>query len=165
MNTFIYQLKFKFIERLESFKYYLFESCFKLANKLADTLNLTDETVVFMIEHYFKNRVLLGRKLVEMPTTPRLGNISLAEALYSNDSTLHHDIANKLIVEYSMNLGEVDQRELFRCAEIMLEGFSYTNDHVTRLIKAWSKQRAGEIEVNGTFSNEEAVIFDELNKK
>jgi hypothetical protein len=154
--------------KIESLEYVLFDLCFKTAYKIGKHLNVSDYTFRSSIETYIKRPLYRG-EVVASPSVSRLGNISLDEALASSDYTVRHDIANKLIVDYSMNLGEVESQHLVRCASVMLEGFLFTPDHIKRLIDVWAKQRNGEIEiqtaVDGAFSEEEAVIFNELNNK
>lgn len=161
------QMKEILNKKLESLKYFLFQSCFKLADRLGDHLNLDDSTFRSCIETYIKRHLYRGY-VIESPDVSRLGELSIDEALYSDDYTLRHDIANKLIVDYSMNLSEVSYLQLSRCASIMLEGFPFTPDHLQRLTGIWTKQREGKINIetatSGAFSEEEAAIFNELNK-
>jgi len=153
-------------KKIELFEYSLFELCFKLADKIGNHLNLSDDIFRACIETYIKRHLYRGY-IIESPTVSRFDNISIDEALYSEDYTVRHDLANKLIVDYSMNLAEVTYLQLARCASIMLEGFPFTPDHLQRLTDIWTKQRNGQIStqnLDGAFSKEEAVIFNELNK-
>lgn len=146
---------------LENLEYRLFELALRVANAIGQHLNLSERTYISAIDRLFDARLFYGR--YEAMAKEYHGPKDFDIALSSDDFTVRHVVANKIIMSYLVGEYDADDALLLKAAEVVLEDVPHTHADTSKLLSIWKAGR-GKLSDEEHFLPEEQQLISSLMK-